>query len=252
MRRRTLLGAIGSAALLPSAARGGAVEPQVIELRQYTLFGGRRDTLIDLFERHFIESQAAVGAPVLGTFRDLDDPDRFVWLRGFADMGARKTALETFYGGPIWKANSKAANATMLDSGNVLLLRPRPAPWRAPPGSAGLYTATIHDLGGADPEAFAGFFEAVMRPRLEALGARPFGSCVSETAPNDFPRLPVRGDSVFVWFARWKGKAEEAGFADRWRAETGWRDHAGEALLPALMRKPERLRLAPTARSPLR
>ena len=53
----------------------------IIELRQYTLRPGQRDTLIELFEREFIESQDTCGMTVLGQFRDLDDPDRFVWLR---------------------------------------------------------------------------------------------------------------------------------------------------------------------------
>ena len=39
---------------------------------------------------------------VIGTFTDLDRPDRFVWLRGFADMAARRAGLESFYGGPVW------------------------------------------------------------------------------------------------------------------------------------------------------
>src|SRR5215472_5407423 len=87
-------------------------ENTVIELRQYTLYGGRRDTLISLFERNFIESQESVGAHVIGTFRDLDDPDRFVWLRGFRDMSARQEALEEFYGrNPMWIAHKREANA---------------------------------------------------------------------------------------------------------------------------------------------
>jgi quinol monooxygenase YgiN len=96
----------------------------VVELRRYRLHPGARDTLIELFDREFVESQEAVGMHLLGQFRDLDDPDSFVWLRGFQDMSARKRALEAFYGGPIWKAHSSAANVTMIDSDNVLLLRP--------------------------------------------------------------------------------------------------------------------------------
>ena len=83
-----------------------------------------RDALIELFEREFIETQETTGMIVLGQFRDLDDPDRFVWLRGFSDMANRATALQEFYGGPVWKAHRDAANATMIDSDNVLLLRP--------------------------------------------------------------------------------------------------------------------------------
>ena len=50
----------------------------VIELRQYTLKPGQRDVLIELFEREFVETQEAVGIQLVGTFRDLDRPDRFV------------------------------------------------------------------------------------------------------------------------------------------------------------------------------
>src|SRR4030095_3778261 len=96
----------------------------VLELRQYTLHPGRRDVLIELFDREFIESQEALAMTVVGQFRDLDEPNRFVWLRGFADMASRARALEGFYGGPVWKAHREAANATMIDSDNVLLLRP--------------------------------------------------------------------------------------------------------------------------------
>ena len=97
----------------------------VVELRQYTLKPGMRDVLIDLFEQEFIESQEATGMiVVIGQFRDMDNPDRFVWLRGFADMPRRARALQEFYGGPVWKAHREAANATMIDSDNVLLLRP--------------------------------------------------------------------------------------------------------------------------------
>ncbi len=54
----------------------------IVELRQYTLHPGKRDVLIDLFDREFVESQEALGMKVIGQFRDLDNPNRFVWLRG--------------------------------------------------------------------------------------------------------------------------------------------------------------------------
>src|SRR5262245_17210075 len=95
----------------------------IVELRQYTLYPGQRDVLIELFDREFVESQEAVGMKVVGQFRDLDNPNRFVWLRGFRDMPSRAQALKDFYGGPVWKAHREAANATMIDSDNVLLLR---------------------------------------------------------------------------------------------------------------------------------
>ena len=95
------------------ARHGPATHPRrstlsaVVELRQYTLHPGRRDELIELFEREFIEPQEACGIRVLGQFRDLDDPDRFVWMRGFRDMAARAGALPRSTAGPVWQRASR-------------------------------------------------------------------------------------------------------------------------------------------------
>ena len=183
----------------------------VIELRQYTLRPGRRDELIDLFEREFIDSQEAAGMTLIGQFRDLDDPDRFVWLRAFPDMEARRRALEAFYGGPVWQAHREAANATMVDSDDVLLLRPlgiepRFHPGgRAPAGAVGpgpgRILAGVHVLTGPDdplPERF----QRTGAPGLRAAGAVQVCALTTEAAANSFPHLPVReGERVLVWLA---------------------------------------------------
>lgn len=152
----------------------------VVELREYTLQPGRRDELIELFEREFIEPQEAAGMELLGTFRDARRDDRFVWLRAFTDMDARKRALTEFYGGPVWQRHRDAANVTMLDSDNVLLLRPRAAldikRIVRPPLLALTY------LDGARPDVEA----------IERNGGAIVASFETETAPNTFPRLPVR------------------------------------------------------------
>lgn len=169
----------------------------IVELRQYTLRPGARDTLIDLFEREFVTGQEAAGITVGGRFRDLDDPDRFVWLRSFPDMAARKQALHAFYEGPVWRAHREAANATMLDSDDVLLLR---GPGFAAPDDGGPVLATVcHPL---DAEAFAAHFERRLRPALTAAGSAPPAVYRTEHAENTFPALPVRtGEEVLVWFA---------------------------------------------------
>ena len=249
--RRILLAGAFAALATGAAEAATKLDWPVVELRQYTLRGGRRDELIALFEREFIETQDAVGAHVLATFRDLDDPDRFVWMRGFASMQARAEALKAFYFGPVWKAHRQAANATILDSDNVLVLRP------ATPGGGLAHAAHapvlafIHYLDDATAAPFAAWFEAHLRPEAPARGAQVLGAFVSETSPNTFPQLPVREkDRVFVWFAQPRS-GDAADFLTRWRGRTGWRDGADETLLPAFMRKPEVLRLSPTRRSPL-
>jgi hypothetical protein len=229
-----------------------------VELRQYTLRGGRRDTLIELFDREFVIPQERLGLHLFGQFRDLDDPDRFVWLRGFASWADRPQALGAFYTGEVWKAHREAANATMIDSDNVLLLRPARAgsglaPAKRDQCPAGIVTASIFYLGKTPAEAFAAFFAETMRPWLESLGASVLAEFVTETHPNDFPALPVREeDTVFVWFGRFDAEEAQQTFSERLRRESGWRDAAPPELLPALMRKPEFLRLAPTPLSALR
>jgi hypothetical protein len=247
--RRAVIAAGAALATTPALAASGAGE--VLELRQYTCHPGGRDRLISLFEREFIAPQEALGAHVLGTFRDRDDPDRFVWLRGFASFEARPQALTSFYGGPVWAANRNAANATMLDSDNVLLLKPATAGAGLRTGRAGSgeILAFIHYLDDGQSAPFAAYF-ASLRPLIEADGGEILGAYVSEARPNNFPRLPVRErEHVFVWLVR--PRDGSAVFLDRRRARTGWREAAVEALLPAFMRKPETLRLDATSASPL-
>lgn len=230
----------------------------IVELRQYTLRGGKRDTLIQMFEEKFQQPLNDDGVHVIGTFRDLDDPDRFVWLRGFRDMASRPAALSAFYYGPVWKAAREAANATMLDSDNVLLLKPVSADAgfasdSKPANKDEIIGANIYYLAGVDEQAFVKFFDEAMLPHITKLGAKPIARFVTEESPNNFPALPVREhDRVFIWFARWPNVEAENAFATRFHALSGWRDNTPEALFPALMRKPERLRLAPNPKSDLR
>ncbi|OKJ03350.1 NIPSNAP family protein [Kitasatospora sp. CB01950] len=160
----------------------------VVELRQYTLHPGARDALIDLFEREFVTGQQAVGITLGGRFRDLDHPDRFVWLRAFPDMAHRRRALEAFYTGPVWRAHRDEANATMIDSDDVLLLR---GPGFLPDPGATEVQATICRPPTAT--AFDAWADRHLHPR-HALHR-------TEHAVNDFPRLPVRtGLDVRAWF----------------------------------------------------
>ncbi|MEU9175867.1 NIPSNAP family protein [Streptomyces sp. NPDC048550] len=167
----------------------------IVELRQYTLHPGARDTLIALFEREFVAGQEAAGITVGGRFRDLDDPDRFVWLRAFPDMERRDRSLRAFYEGPVWQEHRDRANATMADSDDVLLLC---GPGFAAPTDAGLVTVTICHPAA---QSFAGHFERSLRPRLAAAGSAPTAVHRTEHARNTFPALPVRtGEDVLLWF----------------------------------------------------
>ena len=240
----------------------------VVELRQYTLHAGRRDALIALFDRAFVEPPEAAGMRVLGQFRDLDDATRFVWLRGFADMAARSRSLAAFYDGPVWRAHRDEANATMIDSDDVLLLRPvldAPLPVEAwpraarsvgapPPGDGAVLALVLALAPDAPPHRIDAAIAPLMRSlaaTLPATGGKLAACYVTETSANGYPRLPVReGESVFVWLARFDTRQA----CQRLAAALGSSTAQGAIALAraaalALVATPQVLRLAPTARS---
>lgn len=239
----------------PAASR---ILSPIVELRRYTLHSGRRDELIALFDREFVETQEAVGIDVIGQFRDLDAPDHFVWLRGFPDLQARTESLRAFYGGPVWQAHRSAANATMIDSDDVLLLRPaHPESGfllgsdRLGPGDGavpgGVIVAMTWHLQPAAEAGFAAVFETVLAPMLADAGVPVLASFVSEHGENGFPALPVRADArVFTWFSC----APDRAVHDRRVAALD--PGLAVALQPHLARPPEMAFLSPTARSRLR
>jgi hypothetical protein len=234
--------------------RRGMTYSPVVELRRYTLRPGQRDTLVELFDANFVESQEAVGIDVIGQFRDLDDPDVFTWVRGFQSMEERARGLTDFYGGETWHAHSRAANATMLDSDNVLLLRPGrpesafflPACREDADAPTGYVATVILQLEpGAVESDIVSFFELAITPGLAAAGGSVLGYFVTEPSTNTFPALPVREDvNVFVCFVGCADRLTLERVADpRCRLSRT----TGEA--PGLACSAETLRLEPTARS---
>lgn len=231
----------------------------VVELRRYTLHPGKRDELIELFERKLVDSHDASGMTAIAHYTDLDDPDAFVWLRGFKDMESRRVALDFFYGrSPVWRNNRNAANDTMIDSDNVLLLRDaRPGggfetrglvrPFVGSPSGDPSFTGLAVLMLKARPdEALVSAFEEGLLPELREIASR-VAYYVTEESPNDYPRLPVReGEWAFVI----------AGLLPTQRALDAWSRAFESPHVPSSMAAAaiscETLRLVPAARSLLR
>jgi hypothetical protein len=235
----------------------------VFELRQYTLHPGQRDILVDVFDDHFVEGQEADAIRIIGQYRDLGDPDRLVWLRSFPDMEARKVALTIFYSGPIWKAHGRVAAGTMVDSDNVLLLRPLrsdtvfppstlklPPPGTRGPGK-GVLVASIVYVERGTPSEFGEFFAKEVKPRWEQAGASVIAQLVSEHSSNTYPSLPVRErENVFVWFSLFPDQAAADKHQRLLAQSMQWREAAVQ-LSAWTHHQIETLRLEPTARSRL-
>lgn len=237
-------------------------ECPIVELRRYRLWPGARETLISLFDRELVEPQEAVGMQVLGQFRDLDDDDCFIWLRGFRDMRTRRLGLESFYGGPVWQAHRDAANATMISSDDVLLLRParpgsglKPAPDSRRPRGAGeavttLVVITCYFLRPGSSEAFAEGFEREATPLLRAAGATVRALYRTEHSLNTYPALPVREDvEVFVSVAEFRDEVAYIRHLDELERRHGRHDVLAPAVRERLQGAPVISRLQPTARS---
>lgn len=164
---------------------------------------GKRDDLIALFERSFIETQEASGMVPIGHYHDRNDPDAFVWVRGFPSMETRRDALEQFYTSATWLENRDAANATLIDTDNVLLLRSarpdsgfdlhglmRPVQVAGDAETNSTVAVSIFMLDGPAGDELLDAFEASLLPELRGVASR-VSRLVTEERPNDF-RHPVR------------------------------------------------------------
>lgn len=255
-RRTFLASTVGAAACAngaPAPAQGVA-EPALFELRNYQTQPGRRDDLIAMFEASFLDAYEAGGARIVATFTDLDDPDRWVWIRAFRDGAARRDALNAFYGSAAWRRQAEPANATIADTSNVLLLRPWSGSANASNennASASIIAVAIYLLPPASEEAFAAFFANEAAPELQRLGAAPLATFVTDRSPNLFPRQHVRSDSVFVTLTRFDSPSAYAAFVAARARSAPWRDRI-EPELSRRTRSIESLRLQPTTRSRLR
>lgn len=225
----------------------------VVELRQYTLHPGARIALVQVFEDHFIEGQERVGIRVGGICVDENDPDRFVWFRGFTGLEQRVEALESFYDGPIWAEHGGVASRTMIDSDDVLLLQPTiPAHQAMEPSTSadsGRREDRLHVSVYAYPpdRELEDWLTTELHRLLEQQLAASVATWRSHPGPNGFPRLPVRADNAFVWAASFADADARQNALDRLQTSPEW---AAE-VAPRLQGRTavQDLALRPTSRS---
>jgi hypothetical protein len=234
----------------------------VVDLRQYTIRPGRLDDLVDVFDRYLVDGQEAVGMHIVGQFRDLDDPERFVWIRGFPGMPERAEALNAFYYGPVWKQHATAANDTMVDSDNALILRPidlgpgypvlgMPRPPVDSPAPASVVWTTVYHRRSLD-DGFVQFFRSEIQPVLTDLGAEPVASFETLDEENNFPPLPARTDPVLAWLAVFPDDETYAAGRRALAGSTVWHSKIQPEIDRLSAKPPQQLRLRPTSYSHLR
>jgi hypothetical protein len=205
----------------------------VVELRRYTLHADAFADLIAIFEHHLVEAQEQTGMIVGGLFIDEDDADSFTWLRGFPSHDERVRSLEAFYRGPVWARHSDSANATMVDSDDVLLLRPtsppHPPPGAVPRGRANAAPRPERVLLGtcgltAEADATEPWFAATAHAALQDVLGVQVATWRTDPTPNRFPQLPVRNERTLAWLAVFADDTTRASAFERLTSDAFLRD----------------------------
>ncbi|MES2148391.1 MAG: hypothetical protein V4508_01240 [Pseudomonadota bacterium] len=200
----------------------------VIELRRYTVADGARQQFSRCFESWFPEAFQQLGAMVFGHFLERERADHFTWLRGFRDMDAHAAVKQQFYAGPVWAEHRAVINQMILDSDNVLLLRPLHAdsdlaplaavdPVAEPLGAQGVVVAQILKLAGGRAAQATRAAEACFQ-RYHGHGVVEAAILVTLDEPNNYPQHPVRSDGNYLV---WLGVLRDDAALDALRPQMG-------------------------------
>jgi len=93
----------------------------IVEVRSYRIKPGHRDEFIKLFETRAIPALRSHGMKILGPMLDVENPNKFVWLRSFPSLEERDRMKNEFYEGDLWKNELEAIAMPLLDSYDVIL-----------------------------------------------------------------------------------------------------------------------------------
>lgn len=93
----------------------------IVEVRSYRIKPGRREEFLEFFEKRSIPALREHGMQVVGPFVDLENPNKFVWLRIFPSLDERERMRTEFYEGDLWKNELEAIAMPMLESYDVVL-----------------------------------------------------------------------------------------------------------------------------------
>ena len=98
----------------------------IVEVRSYRITPGRREEFLDFFRTRSVPALREHGMEVIGPFSDLENPNKFVWLRLFPSLDERERMRTAFYDGELWKNELEAIAMPMLESYDVTLCETTP------------------------------------------------------------------------------------------------------------------------------
>lgn len=174
----------------------------IIDIRDYRLVPGMRDRLIERLESLLLDEQERLGATFLGMFRDDEDPDRFLFVRGMPDLPTRQRVLTEFYGeGEMWRANRDEVNTWLADTDDVLLVRPI-SEWAPPARGVSVVGMYTHVERQPLAPAAAASLRRDVEGAIADAGGRLLVTLATDPAENNYPKHPIRtGEHGLLWFA---------------------------------------------------
>jgi hypothetical protein len=98
----------------------------IVEVRAYRIKPGHREQFIQFFETRAIPALRKHGMKILGPLLDLENPNKFVFLRSFPSLEERERMKNDFYEGPLWKNELEAIAMPLIDSYDVILCETAP------------------------------------------------------------------------------------------------------------------------------
>jgi hypothetical protein len=98
----------------------------IVEVRSYRIKPGRRAEFIRFFETRSVPALRSHGMKVMGPFVDLENPNKFVWLRSFPSLEDRDRMKDAFYESDLWRNELEAIAMPMLESYDVILCETSP------------------------------------------------------------------------------------------------------------------------------
>ena len=98
----------------------------IVEVRSYRIKPGKRDEFIKMFETRAVPAQRTYRIQIVGPLLDVENPNKFVFLRSFPSLEERERMKDAFYGGDVWKNELEAFAMPLLDSYDVILCETSP------------------------------------------------------------------------------------------------------------------------------
>jgi hypothetical protein len=98
----------------------------IVEVRSYRIKPGHREEFIKFFETRAIPALRLHGMKVLGPLLDIENPNKFVWLRMFPSLAERDRMKTDFYEGELWKNELESIAMPLLESYDVILCETTP------------------------------------------------------------------------------------------------------------------------------